>query len=230
MTGIVSLGGLCSPALWMSRFVLPHGGPQLLLFRSLFSCLQRFYETCNGTLSKPLDVTCVVISGSLWIPIYQDFPWSLYNSGAAHYDGRPPWWSPLLSSEFPCLVPVNVCCHLQAPSQHQPTATLEPWETFIPPPWNMAAFSQREGDRQSPRNSSTVGLLLRHMSRTQTFPSAPTSQIVTYMVNIDSHTPRRNYWNYYHHDTGFFLISTEGALRRTMTYDNHSIPSHQSDI
>ena len=38
MTGIVSLGGLCSPALWMSRFVLPHGGPQLLLFRSLFSC------------------------------------------------------------------------------------------------------------------------------------------------------------------------------------------------
>ena len=144
------------------------------------------HETCNGTLSKPLDVTCVVISGSLWIPIYQDFPWSLYNSGAAHYDGRPPWWSPLLSSEFPCLVPVNVCRHLQAPSQHQPTATLEPWETFIPPPWNMAAFSQREGDRQSPRNSSTVGLLLRHMSRTQTFPSAPTSQIVTYMVNIDS--------------------------------------------
>ena len=186
MTGIVSLGGLCSPALWMSRFVLPHGGPQPLLFRSLFSCLQRFYETCNGTLSKPLDVTCVVISGSLWIPIYQDFPWSLYNSGAAHYDGRPPWWSPLLSSEFPCLVPVNVCRHLQAPSQHQPTATLEPWETFIPPPWNMAAFSQREGDRQNPRNSSTVGLLLRHMSRTQTFPSAPTSQIVTYMVNIDS--------------------------------------------
>ena len=186
MTGIVSLGGLCSPALWMSRFVLPHGGPQLLLFRSLFSCLQRFNETCNGTLSKPLDVTCVVISGSLWIPIYQDFPWSLYNSGAAHYDGRPPWWSPLLSSEFPCLVPVNVCRHLQAPSQHQPTATLEPWETFIPPPWNMAAFSQREGDRQNPRNSSTVGLLLRHMSRTQTFPSAPTSQIVTYMVNIDS--------------------------------------------
>ena len=190
MTGIVSLGGLCSPALWMSRFVLPHGGPQPLLFRSLFSCLQRFNETCNGTLSKPLDVTCVVISGSLWIPIYQDFPWSLYNSGAAHYDGRPPWWSPLLSSEFPCLVPVNVCRHLQAPSQHQPTATLEPWETFIPPPWNMAAFSQREGDRQNPRNSSTVGLLLRHMSRTQTFPSAPTSQIVTYMVNIDSHASR----------------------------------------
>ena len=186
MTGIVSLGGLCSPALWMSRFVLPHGGPQPLLFRSLFSCLQRFNETCNGTLSKPLDVTCVVISESLWIPTYQDFPWSLYNSGAAHYDGRPPWWSPLLSSEFPCLVPVNVCRHLQAPSQHQPTATLEPWETFIPPPWNMAAFSQREGDRQNPRNSSTVGLLLRHMSRTQTFPSAPTSQIVTYMVNIDS--------------------------------------------
>ena len=167
------------------------------------------HETCNGTLSKPLDVTCVVISG-----IFQDFPWSLYNSGAAHYDGRPPWWSPLLSSEFPCLVPVNVCRHLQAPSQHQPTATLEPWETFIPPPWNMAAFSQREGDRQNPRNSSTVGLLLRHMSRTQTFPSAPTSQIVTYMVNIDS--PR---------SIGiiitmiqFFLISTEGLLRRTMTY------------
>ena len=192
MTGIVSLGGLCSPALWMSRFVLPHGGPQLLLFRSLFSCLQRSNETCNGTLSKPLDVTCVVISGSLWVPTYQDFPWSLYNSGAAYYDGRPPWWSPLLSSEFPCLVPVNVCRHLQAPPQHQPTATLEPWETFIPPPWNMAAFSQREGDRQNPRNSSTVGLLLRHMSRTQTFPSAPNSQIVTYMVNIDSHTPR---WN-----------------------------------
>ena len=226
MTGIVSLGGLCSPALWMSRFVLPHGGPQLLLFRSLFPCIQCF----NGALSKPLDVTCVVISGSLWVPTYQDFPCSLYNSGAAHYDGRPPWWSPLLSSEFPCLVPVNVCRHLQAPPQHQPTATLKPWETFIPPPWNMAAFSQREGDRQNPRNSSTVGLLLRHMSRTQTFPSAPTSQIVTYMVNIDSHTPRRNYWNYYHHDTGFFLISTEGALRRTMTYDNHSIPSHQSDI
>ena len=98
MTGIVSLGGLCSPALWMSRFVLPHGGPQPLLFRSLFSCLHRFYETCNGTLSKPLHVTCVVISGSLWVPTYQDFPWSLYNSGAAHYDGRPPWWSPLLSS------------------------------------------------------------------------------------------------------------------------------------
>ena len=190
MTGIVSLGGLCSPALWMSRFVLPHGGPQLLLFRSLLSCLQRFNETCNGTLSKPLDVTCVVISGSLWVPTYQDFPWSLYNSGAAYYDGRPPWWSPLLSSEFPCLVPVNVCRHLQAPPQHQPTATLEPWETFIPPPWNMAAFSQREGDRQNPRNSSTVGLLLRHMSRTQTFPSAPTSQIVTYMVNMDTHTPR----------------------------------------
>ena len=201
MTGIVSLGGLCSPALWMSRFVLPHGGPQLLLFRSLFSCLQRFNETCSGTLSKPLDMTSWPV---LWfLGTYQDFPWSLYNSGAAHYDGRPPWWSPLLSSEFPCLVPVNVCRHLQAPSQHQPTATLEPWETFIPPPWNMAAFSQREGDRQNPRNSSTVGLLLRHMSRTQTFPSAPTSQIVTYMVNIDSHASRWTTfnWNFYHHNT-----------------------------
>ena len=27
MTGIVSPGGLCSPLLWMSRFVLPPGGP-----------------------------------------------------------------------------------------------------------------------------------------------------------------------------------------------------------
>ena len=101
--------GLCSTALWMSRFVLPHGGPQPLLFRSLFSCLQRFNETCDGTLSKPLDMTCVVISESLWIPTYQDFPWSLYNSGAAHYDGRPPWWSPLfrvpLSCPCQCLPP-----------------------------------------------------------------------------------------------------------------------------
>ena len=182
---------------------------------------QRFNETCNGTLSKPLDVTCVVISGT-----FQDFPWSLYNSGAAHYDGRPPWWSPLLSSEFPCLVPVNVCRHLQAPPQHQPTATLEPWETFIPPPWNMAAFSQREGDRQNPRNSSTVGLLLRHMSRTQTFPSAPNSQIVTYMVNIDSHTPRWNYWNYYYYDVQvfFFLLAPKVLLEEQ--WPMITIPSH----